>query len=64
MKQRDRWIAAHQALGHDPHPAPTFQNPEQWECKCAADAVWTAVWRILTPAQVRQKYAHLAKTRR
>ena len=20
-KQRERWIAAHQALGHDPHPA-------------------------------------------
>jgi hypothetical protein len=22
--------------------------------------VWTAVWRILTPAQVRQKFAHLS----
>ena len=38
-KQRERWIAAHQALGHDPHPAPTRENPEQWECKCDPDAV-------------------------
>jgi hypothetical protein len=53
------WIAAHRALGHHPHPAPTKENPEQWECKCDPDAVWTAVWRILTPRQVRQKFAHL-----
>ena len=45
-KQRERWIAAHQAMGHHPHPAPTKENPEQWECKCDPDAVWTAVWRI------------------
>ena len=45
-KQRERWIAAHQAMGHHPHPAPTRENPEEWECKCAPDAVWTAVWRI------------------
>lgn len=54
-----RWIAHHRDLGHHPHPAPTIQNPEQWECKCDPDAVWTAVWRILTPKQVRQKFAHL-----
>ena len=62
--QRERWIAAHQGLGHHPHPAPTPENPEKWECKCDPDAVWTAVWRIHTREQVRQKFAHLAKTRR
>ena len=25
------------------------------------EAGWTAVWRILTPEQVRQKFAHLSK---
>ena len=64
VEQRERWIAAHQALGHDPHPAPTKENPEQWECKCDPDAAWTAIWRIHTREQVRQKFAHLAKTRR
>ena len=63
-QRHETWIAAHQALGHDPHPAPTRENPEMWECKCDPDAVWTAIWRILTPKQVRQKFAHLAKTRR
>ena len=63
-KQRERWITAHREMGHHPHPAPTKENPEQWECKCDPDAVWTAIWRILTPKQVRQKFAHLAKTRR
>ena len=31
-KQRERWIAAHQAMGHHPHPAPTKENPEEWDC--------------------------------
>ena len=44
-----RWIAAHREMGHHPHPAPTKENPEQWECKCDPDAVWIAVWRIHTP---------------
>jgi hypothetical protein len=26
---------------------------------CDPDAVWTAVWRILTPEQIRMKFAHL-----
>ena len=53
------WIAHHRDLGHHPYPNPTLENPERWECRCDPDAVWTAVWRILTPAQIRQKFAHL-----
>ena len=53
-------VAHHRCLGHNPHPAPTIENPERWECKCDPEAVWTAVWRILTPEQVRQKFAHLS----
>ena len=55
------WVAHHCCQGHDPHPAPTNENPERWECKCDPEAVWTAVWRILTPEQVWQKFAHLSK---
>jgi hypothetical protein len=29
--------------------------------QCDPDAVWTAVWRILTLEQIRQKFAHLSK---
>jgi hypothetical protein len=58
---RQEWIDRHRDLGHDPYAAPTGENPERWECKCDPDAVWTAVWRILTPDQVRQKFAHLSK---
>ena len=56
---REAWIAAHRGKGHNPYPAPTVENPERWECKCEPDAVWTAVWRILTPKQIQAKYAHL-----
>ena len=56
----EEWVAHHRCLGHHPHPAPTIENPERWECKCDPEAVWTAVWRILTPEQVRQKFAHLS----
>jgi hypothetical protein len=58
----EEWAAHHCGQGHNPHPAPTRENPERWECKCDPDAVWTAVWRILTPAQVRQKFAHLRRS--
>ena len=57
---REEWVAHHRCQGHNPHPAPTIENPERWECKCDPEAVWTAVWRILTPEQVRQKFAHLS----
>jgi hypothetical protein len=59
----EEWVAHHRCLGHNPHSAPTTENPERWECKCDPEAVWTAVWRILTPEQVRQKFAHLSKRR-
>jgi hypothetical protein len=57
----EAWAERHRRDGHQPHPAPTAENPERWECKCDPDAAWTAVWRILTPAQVRQKFAHLSR---
>jgi hypothetical protein len=57
----EEWVAHHRGQGHNPLPAPTDENPEQWLCKCDPDATWTAVWRILTPEQVRQKFAHLRK---
>jgi len=60
----EEWAARHRALGHHPHPAPTSENPEQWECKCDLDAIWTAVWGILTIEQVRRKFAHLTAANR
>jgi hypothetical protein len=60
---REEWMAHHRCQGHHPRPAPSHENPERWECKCDPEAAWTAVWRILTPEQVRQKFAHLSKRR-
>ena len=61
-QQRQQWITHHREQGHQPYAArPNRENPERWECKCDPDAVWTAVWRILTPEQIRQKFAHLSK---
>ena len=45
------WVAKHQ--GHHPNPAPTPENPEWWDYDCGY------LWRILTVAQIRQKFAHL-----
>ena len=59
----ENWAERHRSEGHRPYPAPTSENPERWECRCDPDAPWTAVWRILTVAQIRQKYAHLARQR-
>jgi len=56
---RQGWIEQHREMGHHPYPAPTTANPERWECKCDPDAKWTAVWRILTGEQIRQKFSHL-----
>jgi hypothetical protein len=58
------WVAQHRNQGHRPYPNPTKENPERWECKCDPDAEWTAVWRILTPRQISQKFAHLSNVRR
>ena len=60
-QMREQWISHHREQGHQPYAAPTVENPERWDCKCDPDAVWTAVWRILTPEQIRQKFAHLSK---
>ncbi len=55
------WIARHRGRGHNPYPAPTKENPDRWECECEPGG-WTAVWRIHTPAQIHQKFAHLRKS--
>jgi len=55
------WAERHRLEGHHPYPAPTDENPERWECDCP-DTPWIAVWRILTPEQIRQKFAHLGAT--
>jgi hypothetical protein len=60
----EAWADRHRRDGHHPHPAPTTENPERWECKCDPDAKWTAVWRILTIDQIRQKFAHLKNQKR
>jgi hypothetical protein len=57
----EAWAQRHRDEGHHPQPAPTTENPERWDCECDPDAVWTAVWRILTVEQIRQKFAHLSK---
>ncbi|MGV0618403.1 hypothetical protein ABQE58_26310, partial [Mycolicibacterium elephantis] len=54
----EEWVQEHGRRGHHPYPSPTADNPERWLCECP-DAAGTAVWRILTPRQVEQKFAHL-----
>lgn len=49
----EEWVDRHSLEGHHPHPVPTHDNPEKWECDCGT------IWRILTIEQMRQKYAHL-----
>ena len=51
----EEWAAHHRGLGHHPHPAPTHENPERWDCGCGY------IWRILTVEQMRMKFAHLRK---
>ena len=62
-QMREQWIAHHRDRGHEPHAAPTVENPEQWNCKCDPDAAWTSVWRILTLEQIKKKFAHLGAKR-
>ena len=47
----EAWAQRHRDEGHHPHPAPTRENPERWDCECGY------LWRILTPDQIRQKWA-------
>ena len=53
--QTEVWAERHRQMGHDPHPAPTPDNPERWDCDCGG------VCRTLTREQTRQKFAHLGK---
>ena len=53
MSGVEQWAERHRLEGHHPHPAPTAENPERWDCDCRT------IWRILTAEQIRQKFAHL-----
>jgi hypothetical protein len=35
----EEWAAHHRSLGHHPHPAPTPENPERWECDCPGHTI-------------------------
>jgi len=50
----EEWAERHRLEGHHPHPAPTDENPERWDCDCGG------VNRILTGEQIRMKFAHLS----
>jgi hypothetical protein len=47
----EAWAQRHRDQGHHPYPAPTPENPELWACECGH------IWRILTPDQIRRKFA-------
>ena len=51
----EEWAERHRRVGHHPHPTPTNENPERWDCECGG------LWRILTLEQIRQKFAHLKR---
>jgi hypothetical protein len=51
----EAWAERHRLEGHHPHPAPTPENPDRWDCDCGG------VCRTLTVKQIGQKFAHLAK---
>ena len=48
----EEWVAHHRCQGHNPHPAPTKENPERWDCDCGG------INRILTVEQIAKKFAH------
>ena len=61
MSGVEDWAERHRLEGHHPHPAPTKENPERWDCDCGG------VNRILTVEQIERKFRHLgaaAKARR
>ena len=39
------------------------RTPSAGSASATRTRAWTALWRILTPEQVRQKFAHLSRTR-
>ena len=49
----EEWVERHRLESQHPHPAPTQENPERWDCECGY------IWRILTVEQLRMKFAHL-----
>ena len=51
----EEWAERHRRAGHHPQSTPTNENPERWDCDCGG------LWRILTPEQIRQKFAHLKR---
>jgi len=51
MEQAE-WLAHHRDLGHHPD-SPTAENADLVCCHCGG------MWRILTPEQIRKKFAHL-----
>ena len=51
------WAERHR-LDHHPHPAPTLENPERWDCDCGG------VNRILTLEQTERKFRHLGAAAR
>jgi len=60
-RMTDHWHAVeeraahHRGQGHHPHPAPTKENPERWDCDCGG------INRILTVQQIAKKFAHLKR---
>uniref|UniRef100_A0A0F5N2Q3 Uncharacterized protein n=1 Tax=Mycolicibacter arupensis TaxID=342002 RepID=A0A0F5N2Q3_9MYCO len=51
------WIGRHRFRGHNPHPAPTRDSPERWDCDCGE------VWPGHTSGQTSRRYAHLRAQR-
>ena len=45
--QLETWAERHRMMGHQPHSAPTKENPERWDCDCGY------IWRILAVEQIR-----------
>jgi hypothetical protein len=47
----EEWAAHHRGQGHHPHPAPTQENPERWDCECGY--IWRNPDGRAAPAEVR-----------
>ena len=45
----EEWAAHHRGQGHHPHPAPTKENPERWDCDCGG------INRTLTVEHIAKK---------
>jgi hypothetical protein len=58
MSGVEKWVERHRLEGHHPHPPPTNENPERWDCDCGG------VNRILTREQIAKKFAHLGAAKK